>query len=74
MQLAPLDQLVVYALWGHVALTTYFETSEAYFAVWALFAGNNHTDQHMAYFGCLLEEEVATLFQSNILNHKDSYP
>ena len=33
-----------------------------------------HTDQHMAYFGCLLEEEVATLFQSNILNHKDSYP
>ena len=31
--LAPLDQLVVYVLWGYVALTTYFETSEAYFAV-----------------------------------------
>ena len=33
VQLAPLDQLVVYVLWGYVALTTYFETSEAYFAV-----------------------------------------
>ena len=66
MQLALLEQLVVYVLWGYVALTTYFETSEAYFAVWALFAGSNHTDQHMAYFGCLLEEKVATLFQFNI--------
>ena len=33
VQLALLEQLVVYFLWGHVALTTYFETSEAYFAV-----------------------------------------
>ena len=33
VQLALLEQLVVYVLWGYVALTTYFETSEAYFAV-----------------------------------------
>ena len=72
MQLAPLDQLVLYVLWGYVA--AYFETSEAYLAVWALLARNNHTDQHMAYFGCLLEEKVATLFQSNVLDHKDSCP
>ena len=33
VQLAPLDQLVVYVLWGYVALTAYFETSEAYLVV-----------------------------------------
>ena len=28
--------------------------------------GNNHTDMYMAYFGRLLEEEVAALFQSKL--------
>ena len=33
VQLAPLDQLLVFVLWGYVALATYFETSETYLAV-----------------------------------------
>ena len=37
-----------------------------YSAVWALFAGNKYVDPYMAYFGRLLEEEEATLFQSKL--------
>ena len=55
-----------FPLWGYVPVALFYITSEAYSAVWALFAGNNHTDTHMAYFGRLLEEEVAVLFQSKL--------
>ena len=49
------------------SMITYYETSKAHSAVCAVFAGNNHTDLHIAYFDRLLDKEVAgDLFQSKL--------